>query len=281
MADDIDDLVNGAFELPAAPLVAQRVMAVTADDTSSAADLVKIIGTDAGFNARILKVANSSFYGAANTISTLQTAIVVLGFNTIRNLVISASSKDIYRDFGEHEKRLWEHSVGTAIAGLVLARRTHTALPDEAFTAGLFHDIGRGVLINQCREKYLEHADELSAGGDDVVELEAEVFGFDHTAVGSVLLNTWNFPRSLAAAVRLHHNARHFDMLEGPVKTIVAITSMANTICHAIGIGVTGGKPISKSSLKAATHLALSADDIQSIGAEVKDVFEREANLFL
>jgi putative nucleotidyltransferase with HDIG domain len=281
LPDDIDQLVGDAFELPAAPLVAQRVLSVTADEASSAADLVKVIGPDAGLTARILRVANSSMYGRTQEIATLQTAVVSLGFPAVRNLVMGACAREVYGSFGTHEKLLWEHSVGTGIAALHVSKRTGRTTLDEAFTAGLFHDIGRSIFVTQCLEQFAPVADRLGAGGDDVLALEADTFGFEHTSVGGALLRRWQFPRPLMAAARLHHNPELLKLADDPVKALVATTSIANTICHAIGIGVTGGKSLTMSAIRASAYLKITPEAIKELAEEARQTYERDSHLFL
>ena len=141
-------------DLPSVLAVASEMLRVASDPNSSADDLRAVVDRDPALSARILKVANSSLYSFSRRIETVQHAIALLGFRTITNIVLAASLREVFTHFGLAEKQLWEHST---LTGTVAARlTTHDAIDvdrEEAFTAGLLHDLGKIALNNTSRKK--------------------------------------------------------------------------------------------------------------------------------
>ena len=277
---DLDKIIDEDLDLPAAPPIAQRVLKVTSDDESSASDLVKVIGPDSGMTSRILKVANSSLYGHSYEISTLVRAVSTMGFNAVRNLVISASSRDLLAQFGEHERALWEHSIGTGVAALHIARRLPCVTLDEAFTAGLLHDVGRAIMISRRRQEMLAVFDDVSSGGDEILEVEVEAVGHPHTEVGAALLAKWKFPNALVASAWLHHNHTAFGMTEEPLRSLLCTVSVANGICHMLGIG---GKPAEPpgSAVRALSFIGLTREELPALAEEARATYEKDHHIFL
>ncbi len=202
--------------LPALPTVAFRIMRITADPKSTANDLMKVINRDVSLTAKILKIANSPFYGLAREISSLQHAVTVLGFKEIRNLVISTVAFDSFKSLKQSEKfninKFWKHSFSCGIAAKIIATDLKCS-GNELFVAGLIHDIGKLAMYIAFPfqfEKYIELINPLKFKYT-AFEVEKDIFGMTHDEAGMKLLEKWLFPKNLISAVGFHHHPEKAD----------------------------------------------------------------------
>jgi putative nucleotidyltransferase with HDIG domain len=189
--------------LPTIPAVLTRILQLVEADGSHGRDLIEVIERDQVLTGKILRLANSAFFGQSRRVATIPRAVVLLGFSTVRNLALSvkvwdAMSAGIPR--GRVEE-LWAHSVATAIVTKNLTARLRAGDPDEAFTAGLMHDVGRLVLAMKFRDAYWT----VVGDREPVERAEANAFGVDHAEVGGWMLEAWSLPPGIVEAVRLHH----------------------------------------------------------------------------
>lgn len=196
------------------PEITLRIVELVEDPKSTAQDLHKVINNDPALSSRILKVVNSSFYGLPGQIGSINRAIVMLGLNAVKNIAIAASLAKLFRG-GEltprvSAKSIWEHSVAAAATMKLLADKLKLGLGDEAFLAGLMHDIGLIVELQFDRNKLIDalHLAGLDAEGvpcNNLLDIEKQVFGADHQAFGAGLCEKWKFPRSFSLVCNFHH----------------------------------------------------------------------------
>jgi HD-like signal output (HDOD) protein len=197
------------------PEVTVKVVELVENPKSTAQDLHKIISTDPALCSRILKVVNSSFYGLPGQISNINRAIVMLGLNAVKNIAIAASMAKLFRG-GEltptfSARDLWTHSNVVAAAAKLVANGAKLGLADEAFLAGLIHDIGIMVQMQFDRNKLADTINSAGLDGDgvpatDLQALELQAFGATHEDFGAGLCEKWKFPKSFAFVCGFHHN---------------------------------------------------------------------------
>ncbi len=204
----LDRIISSIGDLPASPMIVSTLMSLTADLNSSLNKICKTIMADQSLTARVLKLSNSSFYGRAKEVYTLKEAIILLGFKTLRSLVVASSTHTLYQGVTDQRfrDRLWEHTLATALASRLIAQAVDHPGFEEAFIAGLMHDIGKLVLMQKIPEQYQTIISTAEQSGRSHAELEREILGFDHTEVGRLLLQKWAFPRLLVQAVAEHHD---------------------------------------------------------------------------
>ena len=161
--------------------------------------------------ARILKIANSAMYSCSRKVKTLTEAIVMLGFNSIRSLVVTSAARNLYNtkssQTGLKERLLWEHSIGAAFACRLLVEPRLPGLTEEAFLAGLMHDIGKLVLNLRVPAEFDEIVQVVYNENREFSPTERELLGFDHAHVGAMLVNKWKFSPTLEDVILNHHNA--------------------------------------------------------------------------
>ncbi|NLW57048.1 MAG: HDOD domain-containing protein [Firmicutes bacterium] len=235
------DLVESRIrEIPTLPMIAHRVLVLLNNPKSSASDLERVIKHDQALAARVLKLVNSAYYGFHRRITTVGQGIVILGYQTIRDLVLSVSIAELFRMRGKSKifdrAALWEHSVGVAVGAQLLARRAALPLEEEAFIAGLLHDIGI-VILDQCLTTEFDEIVNLTKGGLPLIQAEEQVLGFNHTAVGKMLAEKWNFPPLFVEVLRYHHRPsqrrNHWAM--------TSLVFVADHLCQEAGIGFLEG----------------------------------------
>lgn len=238
MNKELETAIMTAADLPTIPIVAIKVMQLIESDCATSEELAKIVSSDPAVAARVLKISNSSFYGCRRQIQTLSSAIVILGFSTLKSLVVAASVKQVYRPYGLTEKMLWEHSFAAGLAARIIANRTRAANEEEAFLAGLFHDIGKIIMNTLDRDKFQEVMQHCYNEGTSFGKAEQGVYPFTHDEVGAYVIKKWNFPEILTNAVLQHHKLE-FDALEDPaLVNLTAVVALADLFCLKLGIGV-------------------------------------------
>ncbi|MCP4581752.1 MAG: HDOD domain-containing protein [candidate division Zixibacteria bacterium] len=207
-------IVNRIHNLPTPPMVFTQVNKVLQDPKTSAYEIGAIISEDPALSAKILKLTNSSFYGLPRTITSVKQAIIILGLDVVRSLVLSASvfetfskSKAIDKNFLDS---FWRHSLSVAFMARIISRtKNFPSLleAEEAFSAGLLHDIGKLVIFTHLPEEFKQVKLAVEENPDRLIcQIEEEVLGFDHAMVGSFLAQKWNLPGELGNAIKYHHS---------------------------------------------------------------------------
>ncbi len=231
-------LITKINSMPTLPTIALRVIDVTSDPESSASDLMKIISPDISITTKILKIANSPFYGLTREISSLQHALTVLGFTEIRNLVIATVAFESFKNFKRDGKfeinKFWKHSFYCGLASKLIATELNIR-SNELFVAGLVHDIGKLAMFLAFPIEFMEQVEILSPLKIKHTAFEAEkgVFGMTHDEVGMKLLERWMFPKSLIIAVGYHHRPQDTDKKS----LFPIIIHVADILTHAYEIG--------------------------------------------
>lgn len=199
------EILAKLHQLPSLPLIVQEVIASFKNANLDSAVLARKIAKDQGLSARVLRVANSSFYGWPRKIGSIQDAVVVMGFNSVRSLVLSAGFVHAFPPtpgslFDRHE--YWKRSFRVAVYAKALAQCLRQD-QQTAFTAGLFYEVGQLVLDVFIPEQFANILQQQKASGVDLVEIEQARLGFDHTLIGAEMANRWNFPPEIEHAI--HH----------------------------------------------------------------------------
>ena len=282
MSEDLKKVVMHAVDLPTIPTVAKKVVKALANPNTNINDLNKLISTDQALLARILKIANSAMYYCQREINNLNMAMTRIGFASLKSIVIAVSTKEIYKIFGEAEKLLWEHSVGVSIASQTVAQAIGGFKPDEIFTGGLMHDIGKTLLNNKDPKKYSQVFQKVHEGGMSFIEAEQEIYGFTHAEVGSLLINKWNLPEILTDVIRIHHVLDSQDQIPQTTLRTAAVINLADLICLKLGIGYK--QPIDDFNLSGATsaqNLAINEDRLENLISQTSNAFQNNKDVFL
>ncbi len=207
MPASIDELIRKVGDLPPLPQVAQKALNLIRNPKSNMDDLANVLVMDQGLTSTVLRWVNSSYYGLASPVSTVQQAVVYLGQNTIQSLVLAASvSTFLYKPVPGYELDrgdLWKHSIGIATGAQWLTKKFGSEISEEAYHAGLLCDIGKLAF-----EVILRNVDttKINWQGRSFNELEIEIFGIDHARMGAEMAKRWNLPEGLQKAIEFHHH---------------------------------------------------------------------------
>jgi len=218
------------------PEITLKIIQLVESPTSTAQDLHKVISNDPALCSRILKVVNSAFYGLPGQVGSINRAIVLLGLNAVKNIAIAASLTKLFRggaitpNFAA--KDLWEHCIAVGAASKMIADSMKLAFADEAFLAGLIHDIGIVVEIQYDRHKLVEAVTRTNPSSDGtparvLMDTEDEIFGANHQDFGHGLCVKWKFPKSFANVTGFHHHP--LDLPEDG-RTLACIVAIADRI---------------------------------------------------
>ncbi|MBK9473354.1 MAG: HDOD domain-containing protein [bacterium] len=280
-AERLQSIVMTTRDLPAMPQVAAKVLELASDPGTSAGQLQQVISDDQAMTGRILKIANSAMYSCSRRIKTLSEAIVMLGFNSIRSLVVTSAARNLYNTrksrTGLKERLLWEHSIGCAIACRLLAAERIPGLAEEAFLAGLMHDIGKLVLNLRMPEKFDEVVQVVYNENRPFHTTEAELLGFDHAQVGALLVNKWKLSPLLEEAILNHHNPEALTA-ENP---LLLYLDLGNKMCKKMGIGFIDEPELDILDCPANRILGLDRSSFESAAATLQVTLESEMEIYI
>ncbi len=274
-------IIMSTRDLPAMPQVASKVLELSSDPNTSAAQLQQVISDDQAMTARILKIANSAMYSCSRKIKTLTEAIVMLGFNSIRSLVVTSAARNLYNTrksrSGLKERLLWEHSIGAGFACRLMAQKYAPALTEEAFLAGLMHDIGKLVLNIRTPEKFDEIVQVVYNENLSFHVTEQEHFGFTHAEVGALLVKKWKLSPVMEDVIKNHHNAESISS-ENP---LLLFLDLSNQLCHKLGIGFSDEPDLNLIDSPANKILGLTEESFAEITTKLQETLETEMEIFI
>ena len=241
-----ENLVDGIVTLPTIPTVLAALNDKITDEDSSAGDIADIIAQDPPTATKVLRLANSAYYGLRNKVSTINHAVTMLGFNIIRNLVLTATvfdlsdKEDIAGLF--NVEKFWRHSLGVGVTSKIVAAEAFPKainLSDEFFICGLLHDLGKIILGEYARDKFEQALRVSKEKSIPLYEAEQQEFGCTHAEVGGVLAKRWNLSGGIIIAIGQHHAPTQAP--EEHVK-YAAVTHLADILTRAKEIGAGGGR---------------------------------------
>lgn len=269
----LEAIVEAVNDMPALPHVVIKVMELTEDPNSTAQDINAVLNHDQGMTAKVLRMANSAFYGFPRRIATVTDATLFLGFKTVRSIVIAASVSDMLnkemKGFALAPGELWRHSQCVAIACRYIAKMNRFASVDLAYTAGLLHDIGKVILNDSVKESYHEVVEMALTQNVPFMTAENDVLGFNHAVIGSKIAEKWNLPPDLVEAIACHHEPEQARVN----KNITAIVHVADALCMAMGIGIGIDGMMYPFSEQALQILGLNEADLEAIISQLTDIF--------
>ena len=230
-------LIDHIESLPPLPAIVHRVISVTESPDSSTDDVARVLSEDQAFAAKILRVANSAFFGAGRQVTQVSRAVLLLGMVGVRNMVLSIVARNAFPPAStatpEHAT-LWRHSIAAASASEAIAHYVGYKPPEEAFVTGLLHDIGQLAMGTFSPESFRAVFREQGQGAG-FLAVEREHFGLDHTEAGFEILTRWGLLESICRVVRCHHE-QEIDR-DAPSAQLQAVVMLADTIAQVMGFG--------------------------------------------
>jgi HD-like signal output (HDOD) protein len=275
----LNEVIEKTIELPVLPATAQKVLGQMNDPDVSIEKIKKIISADPGLATKILKVANSAFYGGYRNIQNLTQAILRLGLNAVRNIVVATSMKNVYKRFGLAEKLLWEQMIGAALASSLIAKSTRAADAEDAFIGGLLHDVGKVVLNNEFQEDFAKVMERVYNEGIEYSEAEKEHFDFTQRQVGASLVKKWGFPESIETMLNNFDNPEELAKDRG-LSNLVAIVKLSDKLCQKYGVGWRKAYEDEIDLGNLPELIGIDEDDLEDILERVQELFKEEIDLY-
>ena len=278
-SESVESLVSRIVDVSSLPTVAVKIIEIVQDPDSGAKDLMRVVSADPALSTRVLRTTNSAAYGLTKKVTNVQSAISYLGFNQVRNLALTASVSDVFKGgdpIGSYTRLgLWRHMVAVAIASRMIAQRLGVAQFEDAFLAGLLHDVGI-VLMDQHAHRGFTHVMTSLKDDSPLCDVERELLGFDHAAVGELVAAQWRLPDMVRDTIGAHHRAQ---LYKGSHSSIVHCVIIANTMCTLKGISSVGKKLV-RTDLSVFQALGLDQTGVIVLAKDLDIELRRHEALF-
>ncbi len=233
--DETEDLkqhvLRNLNELPPMPQIVFKALEIIDDSDSDTKQVAELIETDQAIAAKVLKMANSAYYGMSGKVSSIQHASVVLGYKALGELITLAATSSLLGNrlhgYDMDSGALWEHSLAVGFGSRFIARHKNPGLENNAFSAGLIHDVGKLILDRPVLNRKKKFDEYLEGGERTFFDAEQKILGFDHAEIGYDICRHWKIPEILGNAIRHHH-----DPWQDGQDELTPIVFMADTIAH-------------------------------------------------
>jgi len=231
------------INLPTLPTVVSRLIDLVENPKTSAATLARLIESDQTLTARVLKLANSAYYGFSRKIASVNMAIVVMGFNTVKDVGLSMS---VFSMFDPDKKSsyfdlhgFWQHSIAVGTAAKLLARKAGADYVAESFVAGLLHDIGKVILQQYFTKEFHTIMQRVFAEHEQLEQAELSVAGATHGQIGGWLADKWKLPQRITSSMKFHHDPVN-ESLSMQQKSWCSLIALADFLAYKAGFSTAG-----------------------------------------
>ena len=275
-------VIESIDQLPALPAIVAKLIQIVNSPESSADDASRLIEKDPGLTSKMIRLANSAFYGIPRSISSVSSAVVILGFNTIRSLVLSASVMKIFA--GSHKtaidkERFWMHSITTAMAAKTIVRHfinVRMMDPESVFCSGILHDIGKLIFNEYMTDEYLEACKYAEDNKISLYDAETKVLGINHAAIGKIVSDKWSLPIDLEYSLTYHHDPSAADQLQ----ELVATVHYADILAHEMGASLRDNEPLTLINDNYRSILRVTDADHEKIKQALVENIEKSSEFF-
>ena len=266
-------------EISSIKSIVSELIQLINDPKSNAKDLKSVIEMDPLLSAKLLKLANSAYYGFSKTISDIQEAVVCVGFDNLKELALNQQIRQLFEDddiiAGYSRSLLWKHCVAVAIFGKIIYQEIFKENSGNIYVAGLVHDIGIIIEEQFLMNEFFQILDEFNSGENSFIDVENMVLGYNHTDVGKAVAIGWNFPEELSLAIGYHHSPEKLSKEHSKISSTLFI---ADYVCHDEGIGysyATNQNKIAfeacRTNLNVENNVKVDDNSLETIKCEVVD----------
>ncbi|MFP4014216.1 MAG: HDOD domain-containing protein [Chitinispirillaceae bacterium] len=269
-------IIESIDSLPSLPSIVMKLMQVVNSPDTSAEDAAELIERDPALTSKMIRLANSAFYGIPRSISSVSSAVVILGFNTIRSLVLSATVVQMFEGVKQSvdTDRFWKHSIVTAMTAKTIVRHFMSVRmmdPESAFCAGILHDIGKLIFSQYTPDDYQSVYEYARDNSVPLVTAEETVMGINHAQVGKILADRWALPIDLEYCLIHHHSPENADKVDD----LVNIIHLSNIISHQLGCDLWEGEVTSAENEQCREVLKIKDDDFNRITAKMAESLDK------
>jgi len=282
MEKAVQELVNAIDELASLPGICGRITEMVEDPDSTIKGLAKTISQDPGLSVKLLRIANSAFYGRVKTVETIEQALNVIGMQRLRDIVLGTAAIDTFNGIPNElvsMEDFWMHSIYCAIASRLLAKKIGNNNAETIFIAGLLHDIGQLVLFHEkpeeSRQALLLTIEDVNE--PDMVEAEQHIFGFDHCQIGAALAEQWSLPDLLLNSILHHHTPEKAEVFHQEI----ALIHIGNILACMAELDEIAEDDVASIHASAWEVTGLDANIIPEIMHETQEQFSEVRKIFL
>lgn len=272
-AQEVIERIEKIENLPTIPSILRKILGIIEDPNVSLQKITEFVSSDPTLTARILKMVNSPVYGFPGRISSVSHAMVILGLNAVKGLLIGVSVFEVMK---KNMVGLWEHSLASAIFARILANIKDAPSPEEISVAALLHDIGKVIMLIAYKDDYSKVLESAQVRRGILFELEREYFGITHAEIGGIVGKKWNFPLKLIEPISNHHRPQ----LSKNFELETAIVHLSNILALARGTGYSGDLFVNPVNPQAWQILNLSYEEIKLIFKEAEEPISSSQEIF-
>ena len=277
--DEMVSILDDLEDLPTLPTIYVEISKLIRDPKVSVAEVARTIEMDQAITSKILRLVNSSFFGFSRQVTSIRQAVVLLGFSTVQNTVLSVS---VFESFSSNNikgfnlKEFWKHSIGCGVLCTTLDKKMNAGYQDETFVAGLLHDIGKIILDRHFEGEFEEAISYSKTNGVSLYEGERAVIGSSHDEVGEYLAEKWKLPYTLVEAIALHHQPG--NIRSNP--KLVSLVHLSDCLAHRLGYGYSTDYVLPEFDPQALEEIGIAEETVPDLLEEMKQVLDDNHELF-
>ncbi|MCF6147448.1 MAG: HDOD domain-containing protein [Candidatus Kuenenia sp.] len=275
----VEEILETTSNLSYVPSVVIELNTVIAKTDINLNEILLLIEKDQGIVSRVFKVANSSFYGRVKKAENVKEAVLTLGFRGLQFLVIDHAMKNLMKNLKTKDDFLWKHAMKVSAASRILAKNLQKNLFDDAAVSGVIHDIGKAFIINVYPDAYIQVQQDVQKEHIHPVDAESNVFGFDHTKIGELITNKWNFPQRLIDVIHFHHCYDDNNGFPLESQKLIEIVKLADILTNKFdNYTVLGEKDIEENDFSRKLFDG-KEDQIVNVLEEIKQEWEKDETI--
>ena len=279
--DEILKKLDSIKDIPTLPTIVFELNELLQDPNTPITDISDIIEKDQAMSLRVLKLVNSAFYGIHKEVNDIGNAIVLLGFNTVRNAIVSLGVINSFSGVKSLEgfdiSDFWKHSLAVAVVSKSLAEKTKIASPDSCFVGGLLHDIGKVILAQYFQDLFEKVWNAAKRENISFYEAEKKEISIDHGRIGAYLATNWELPESFIDVIRWHHDVRN----DSESKKMILIIYLSDIIVNSYNADPEGNIDLSAMHPAALKFLKKQLGDVDNWFAEIGNDIQSSYQFFL
>lgn len=279
--DEILKKLDSIKDIPTLPTIVFELNELLQDPNTPITDISDIIEKDQAMSLRVLKLVNSAFYGIHKEVNDIGNAIVLLGFNTVRNAIVSLGVINSFSGIKSLEgfdiRDFWKHSLAVAVVSKGLAEKTKIASPDSCFVGGLLHDIGKVILAQYFQDLFEKVWNATKKENISFYEAEKKEISIDHAIIGAHLATNWELPESFIDVIRWHHDVRN----DSESKKMILIIYLSDIIVNSYDADPDCNIDLSRMHPAASKFLKKQLGDVDSWFAEIENDIQSSYEFFL
>ncbi len=278
---NVDNMLQRLEEFPTLPTIYTKLTNVMSNPRATASDVAEIISKDQSAASKVLKVANSSFYGFRGKINNITQSIIYLGFEEIKNLVVALSIIDIFDENDEDEiltpMNLWKHSIAVGVLSRIIGKQIKSPDLENYFLAGVLHDIGKLFLFKYFKKEYVEVAKHSLDNKTTLWASEKKLLGITHTVLGELIAERWKLPLNIRQAISGHHS----PLVETNYDSLTMCVHLSNIIALLTGRGIIPQQMVHRPNTDLWEHLDIPDGFFTSNYAKIRVEIDESVNLLM